>query len=68
MQEEEEMENYLTVKDVAELLRLKEKTIYKMAEENRLPFYKVGGSLRFKREEIDRSLRASRSRRRRERK
>lgn len=44
----------LTLKEVAILLKLAEKTAYKLAAAGKLPGFKVGGSWRFKREDIDR--------------
>lgn len=44
----------LTLKEVAEYLKLAEKTAYKLAAEGKLPGFKVGGSWRFKTEDIDR--------------
>ena len=44
----------MTLKEVAEYLQLAEKTAYKLAASGRLPGFKVGGSWRFKREDIDR--------------
>lgn len=43
----------LTLKEVAEFLKLAEKTAYHLASEGKLPDFKVGGSWRFKREDID---------------
>lgn len=43
----------LTLKEVAEYLKLAEKTAYRLAAEGKLPGFKVGGSWRFKREDID---------------
>lgn len=43
----------LTLKEVAEYLKLAEKTAYKLAAAGKLPGFKVGGSWRFKREDID---------------
>jgi excisionase family DNA binding protein len=37
----------LTVRDLAELLRVDEKTIYRMAQRGELPGFKVSGSWRF---------------------
>ena len=42
----------LTLKEVATYLKLAEKTAYKLAAEGKLPGFKVGGSWRFKREDI----------------
>lgn len=43
----------LTLKEVATYLKLAEKTAYKLAAAGKLPGFKVGGSWRFKREDID---------------
>lgn len=43
----------LTLKDVAKYLKLAEKTAYRLAAEGKLPGFKVGGSWRFKKEDID---------------
>lgn len=42
----------LTLKEVAQYLKLTEKTAYRLAAEGKLPGFKVGGSWRFKREDI----------------
>ena len=44
----------LTLKEVAAYLKLAEKTAYKLAAADKLPGFKVGGSWRFKKEDIDR--------------
>ena len=43
----------LTLKEVAQYLKLAEKTAYRLAADGRLPGFKVGGSWRFKREDIE---------------
>lgn len=43
----------MTLKEVAEYLKLAEKTAYRLAAEGKLPGFKVGGSWRFKRPEIE---------------
>lgn len=43
----------LTLKEVAAYLKLAEKTAYKLAAADKLPGFKVGGSWRFKKEDID---------------
>ena len=43
----------LTLKEVAAYLKLAEKTAYKLAAAGQLPGFKVGGSWRFKGEDID---------------
>ena len=44
----------LTLKEVAAYLKLAEKTAYKLAAEDKLPRFKVGGSWRFKESDIER--------------
>lgn len=44
----------MTIQEVAEYLRLNEKTTYRLAAEGKLPGFKVGGSWRFRKGEIDR--------------
>lgn len=43
----------LTIKDVAAYLKLAEKTAYKLAAEGKLRGFKVGGSWRFKQQDIE---------------
>lgn len=47
----------MTVGEVAKYLRMHRMTIYRMANEGRLPAYKVSNRWRFKKEEIDTWLR-----------
>lgn len=42
----------LTLKEVADYLKLAEKTAYRLAAAGKLPGFKVGGSWRFKREDV----------------
>lgn len=42
----------LTIREVAELLKINEKTAYKLASAGKIPGFKVGGSWRFQRQEI----------------
>jgi len=46
-------QEYLTLKDVAELLKLSEKTIYRLAQAGRLPGFKAGGQWRFDKSDIE---------------
>ena len=46
----------LTIKEVAALLRLAEKTVYAMANAGELPAFKIRGQWRIKRTELDRWL------------
>jgi len=43
----------LTLKEVADYLKLAEKTAYRLAAEGKLPGFKVGGSWRFKKKDIE---------------
>ena len=43
----------MTIKELAEYLKLKEKNAYKLAAEGEIPGFKIGGSWRFKKSEID---------------
>jgi len=44
----------MTVEDVAEYLKMKMVTIYKHAQQGKIPAFKVGSSWRFNRTTIDR--------------
>ena len=43
----------LTMREVADYLRITEKTAYRLASEGKLPGFKVGGSWRFRQSEIE---------------
>ena len=43
----------MTVREVAEYLKVKERTIYRLVSQADIPAFKVGGSWRFRRGEID---------------
>lgn len=43
----------LTLQEVAEYLKLAEKTAYRLAAEGKLPGFKVGGAWRFKRDDLE---------------
>jgi len=43
----------MTLKELAEYLKVAEKTIYRLVNENKIPAFKVGGSWRFKKQDID---------------
>jgi excisionase family DNA binding protein len=47
------VDQILTLKEVAAYLKLAEKTAYRLVSEGKLPGFKVGGSWRFKREDIE---------------
>lgn len=44
----------LTIREVAEYLKLNEKTTYRLVAEGKIPGFKVGGAWRFRRSEIER--------------
>lgn len=44
----------LTIREVAEYLKINEKTAYRLAAEGKLPGFKVGGAWRFRKDEIER--------------
>lgn len=48
----------LTVRDVADVLKVGTKTVYTMAQNGELPAFKVGGQWRFRRADIDRWIQA----------
>jgi len=43
----------LTIKQVAEYLKVTDRTIYRLAAAKKIPAFKVGGTWRFSRAEID---------------
>jgi excisionase family DNA binding protein len=43
----------MTIQEVAEYLKLYEKTAYRLASEGEIPGFKVGGSWRFRRQDIE---------------
>jgi excisionase family DNA binding protein len=49
-------DDILTIREVAEFLKLTEKTIYRLVSEDKLPAFKVGGSWRFRRTGIEKWL------------
>ena len=46
-------EEIMTLKEVAQYLKLTEKTAYRLAAEKKLPGFKVGGSWRFKMSDLE---------------
>ena len=52
----------LTVKEVAVYLKLAEKTAYRLAAEGKLPGFKVGGSWRFRKADIQTWIEQQRAR------
>jgi len=56
MKGEKKPEKLMTLKEVAEYLRLSVHTIYKMAQKGKMPALKAGKKWRFRKEDIDRWL------------
>jgi len=50
------MENILTIEDVARKLRISKSTVYKYAEADKIPSFKIGSCRRFFESEIERYL------------
>ena len=46
-------EDIMTLKEVAEYLKLAEKTAYRLAADGKIPGFKVGGSWRFRKTAIE---------------
>ena len=46
-------DDIMTVKELADYLKIAEKTAYRFASEGKVPCFKVGSAWRFKKEEID---------------
>ncbi len=46
-------DDIMTIREVADFLRLTEKTTYRLASEGKIPGFKVGGSWRFQRNKIE---------------
>ena len=42
-----------TIKEIAEYLKVTERTIYRLAAAKQMPAFKIGGSWRFSRQDID---------------
>lgn len=47
------MSDIWTIKDVANYLKLTEKTAYRLVAEGMIPGFKVGGSWRFSKDEVE---------------
>lgn len=45
--------SFLTLRDVAKLLQLSEKSVYRLAQAGKIPGFKAGGTWRFRREDVD---------------
>ena len=47
-------DDIMTAKELADYLKIAEKTAYRFASEGKVPGFKVGSALRFRKSEIDR--------------
>jgi excisionase family DNA binding protein len=56
-------DTWLTVREVAQYLKLSTDLIYKLAQQGRIPASKVGSAWRFKKEKIDRWMDGNEKRR-----
>ena len=55
-------DHILTIKDVADYLKVNERTIYRLAASSELPGFKVGNSWRFKQSELEQYIAAQHNR------
>jgi len=53
------MEKIMTAKELSQFLKLSESTIYKLASNGEIPGFKIGDSWRFELEEIQKMIRES---------
>lgn len=51
----------LTLKEVAKYLKIAEKTAYRLAAEGKLPGFKVGGSWRFRKDDVEKLTKGEKS-------
>ena len=51
-------DDVLTLKDVADYLKVTDRTIYRMVADRKIPAFKVGGSWRFRLVEIDKWIKS----------
>ncbi len=52
MRDLNQFHEFITVKEVAKIIRLKPDTIYKKVGKNQMPFHKVGGKVLFEKNEL----------------
>ena len=50
---------FYTAQELAQMLRVTEMTIYRMAKRGQLPFYSIGRSVRFRAHEVEAFLQAA---------
>jgi excisionase family DNA binding protein len=61
------MEKIMTAKELSQFLKLSESTIYKLASNGEIPGFKIGDSWRFELEEIQKLIRDSKKKGRKQR-
>lgn len=49
-------DNLITPKELSELFKISLASIYRLVDKRALPFYKIGGNLRFSKNDIERYL------------
>ena len=52
----------MTIQEVCEYLKLNDKTAYRLAAEGKIPGFKVGGSWRFRKQEIEKWIKRNKKR------
>lgn len=55
------MDEVLTVREIAALLKINEKTAYKLAAKGEIPGFKVGGSWRFEKVQLEQWMKSKTS-------
>jgi excisionase family DNA binding protein len=61
MENSQEVAAIMTIKEVSDYLKVTERTIYRLAAGKQIPAFKVGGSWRFSRSEIDQWIKSQSS-------
>ncbi|HQU72937.1 MAG TPA: helix-turn-helix domain-containing protein [Calditrichia bacterium] len=52
-------EEIMTIKDVAQFLKVKEQTVYRLVQQGKIPALKIGGQWKVKRSHLDRMFEES---------
>ena len=51
-------DDVMTIKEISSYLKLKEKTVYALAGKGKIPSFKAGGALRFRKSKIEKWIKA----------